>query len=201
MYNNFPKLLISTLRNNDFNINLDSHKDILSKLKFISKIQEGEKINVKYLYVQQDGFMTKLSRTFYNLDNRGNTLNFVENTVKRSFEIIKLYINSDKLSERTICYNIIKDLEISKSGILNLMKTYIHDNMFISRMETLMDDIDINLLEIKSKVPENEFKKFISESDTLRGTESLLEIDSGSKLLKVSHETDKDNNKYNKSKI
>jgi hypothetical protein len=124
MYNNFPKLLISTLRNNDFNINLDSHKDILSKLKFISKIQEGEKINVKYLYVQQDGFMTKLSRTFYNLDNRGNTLNFVENTVKRSFEIIKLYINSDKLSERTICYNIIKDLEISKSGILNLMKTY-----------------------------------------------------------------------------
>jgi hypothetical protein len=47
----------------------------------------------------------------------------------------------------------------------------------------------------------NEFKKFISESDSLRGTESLLEIDSGSKLLKVSHETDKDNNKYNKSKI
>lgn len=167
MYTNFPKLLISTLRNNDFNINLDSHKDILSKLKFISKIQEGEKINVKYLYVQQDGFMTKLSRTFYNLDNRGNTLNFVENTVKRSFEIIRLYVNSDKVSERTICYNIIKDLEISKSGILNLMKTYIHDNMFISRMETLMDDIDIHLLEIKSKVPENEFKKFILESEQI----------------------------------
>lgn len=165
MYTNFPKLIISAVRNSDFNVNIDSHKDILSKLKFISKVQEGEKINVRYLYVQQDGFMTKLSRTFYNLDNRGNTLNFVENTIKRSLEIITLYINSDKLSDRKLCYNIIKDLDKSKSGIINLIKTYIQDNMFIARMETLLDEIEAKISELKSKIPEDEYKNIISNNE------------------------------------
>lgn len=156
MNTNLAKIFISSVRNNDLYINVDSHKDILSKLKFISKIQEGEKINVKHLYVQQDGFLTKLSRTFYNLDNRCNTLNFIENTINRSFEIISLYIISDKLSDRKISYIIVKDLENAKAGISNLMKTYINDNMFISRMETLLDNINSKTFEIYSKIPKNE---------------------------------------------
>lgn len=162
MNTNLAKIFISSVRNNDLYINVDSHKDILSKLKFISKIQEGEKINVKHLYVQQDGFLTKLSRTFYNLDNRCNTLNFIENTINRSFEIISLYIISDKLSDRKISYIIVKDLENAKAGILNLMKTYVNDNMFISRMETLLDNINSKIFEIYSKIPDSELMYFNS---------------------------------------
>jgi hypothetical protein len=124
---------------------MDSHKDMISKLKFISKVQEGEKINVRGLFIQQDGITTRLSRTFYNLDNRGNTLNFVENTVKRCFEIISLYKRSENESERQICLSILDDLTKSKIGIINLMKTYEHDIMFISRMETLLDEIDTQI--------------------------------------------------------
>ena len=37
--------------------------DVLSKIKFIGRWQKGDKINVKYLYVQPDSWWTRLSNT------------------------------------------------------------------------------------------------------------------------------------------
>ena len=60
-----------------FNINnMESDKEVISRLKFIGKIQKGEKINVKYMFVQPKGIATRISRTIINQDNRNNTLNF-----------------------------------------------------------------------------------------------------------------------------
>ena len=52
-----------------YNINtqrMDTNKEIVSRLKFIGRIQKGEKINTRHMYVQQDDLTTTISRTFIN---------------------------------------------------------------------------------------------------------------------------------------
>ena len=136
------------------NINTDmdnsSDQDTISKLKFIAKLQKGEKINVRYMYIQPDGFVTRFSRTFINIDNRENTLTFIRGTIKRSFEIIKEYLYlENKDSRKQTAINIIEDLKQAQGGIQNLKHTYIEDPMFGSKMDTLMEDINSRITEIE----------------------------------------------------
>jgi hypothetical protein len=60
----------SPLQNKEMELN----EDVISKLKFLGRVQKGEKINVRHMFVQPDGLATKISRSFINLDSRGNTL-------------------------------------------------------------------------------------------------------------------------------
>ena len=126
---------------------MDSLKENLSKLKFISKIQKGDKINVRYLYVQPSGFLTSLSRSFFYQDNRGNTLNFVHNTIYKTFEIIDNLENNNNNNtiEKALGNNITYDLENSKNGLLNLKETYIEDIKFCCDIDTLIQLIDAKI--------------------------------------------------------
>ena len=94
---NFLPIIFSIFKDREINVtNMESDKEVISRLKFISRINGGEKINVRYMFVQQDDIATKISRTLYYKDNRRNALSFIKNTIKRSFEIIKFYKNSNK---------------------------------------------------------------------------------------------------------
>ena len=96
-----------------------NHREVLSRLKFISKIQTGEKINLRYMYIQNDGLITQFFRTLFP-DNRIKTFAFVTETVNKSFEILKFYGTSAKLSEQIMCRNLIYDLKESKNCLVNL---------------------------------------------------------------------------------
>ena len=126
---------------------------IISRLKFIGKVQKGDKINVKYMFIQPDGIFTRISRSLINHDNRNNTLNFVRNTITRSFDIIASYSLSNKELNRTIRLHIIKDLEQSKIGLLNLKDTYLSDIKFTCDIDTLLQEIDAKLLDVEQKDP------------------------------------------------
>ena len=119
--------------------------EVISKLKFIGKIQKGEKINVKYLYVQPTNWFTRLSRTFYSTDNRMNAFNFIESTINRSFEIITVNrqnktSTSDKLID-TITY----DLREAIIGMTNFKDTYKDDVMFCCKLDTLIENISYRI--------------------------------------------------------
>jgi hypothetical protein len=126
---------------------------IISRLKFIGKVQKGDKINVKYMFIQPDGIFTRISRSLINHDNRNNTLNFVRNTITRSFDIIVSYTLSNKELHRNIRLHIIKDLEQSKIGLLNLKDTYLSDIKFTCDIDTLLQEIDAKLLDVEQKNP------------------------------------------------
>lgn len=128
--------------------------EIISRLKFISKIEPNEKINIRHLFVQPDNITTKISRTFINPDTRKNTLFFIKTTVERSFELVTFYLKSSKPSEVAICMSIIKDIENSKIGIMNLNATYINDRMFCCDIETLLQNINARLSGLKEEYPE-----------------------------------------------
>lgn len=125
---------------------MESNREIISKLKFISRLQKTEKINSKLLYVQQDGIITQFLRTIFQ-DNRFKTLTFVQDTINKSFELITYYDKSPRTSERIMCSNIIDDLRKSKTGLSNLKETYFDDSKFCCDIDTLLQLIDAKLIE------------------------------------------------------
>jgi len=150
----YVPLLISVFKDtSNFNINsMESDKEVISRLKFIGKVQKGEKINVKYMFVQPEGIATRISRTLINQCNRQNTLNFVRNTIKRTFEIINNYRDSKNDSHRHICGHIIYDLKQSWKGIVNIKSTYINDLKVCCDLDTLLQEIEAFLTTIENDI-------------------------------------------------
>ena len=134
---------------------MDSTKEVISSLKFIGKLQKGDKINTKFMFRQQDGFFTKLSRTFINNDNRQNTLSFIQKIINSSLDVFMYYENSNKVSDKGMCINILEDLKQAKNGLQNLKHTYSDDLKFNCDIDTMIQIIDSHLLIIEPKYNNN----------------------------------------------
>ena len=150
---------------------MESNKEVISKLKFIGKLQKGEKINVRMLYVQQDGIVTQFLRTFLQ-DNRTKTLGFVQDTINKSFDLITYYEKSNRLSERIMSSNLIDDLKRSKNGLVNLKDTYCDDVKFCCDLETLLQLIDAKLIEY-NKYESTSLSSFTYDSSSQTNQPSL----------------------------
>lgn len=131
---------------------MDNNKETISRLKFIGKIQIGEKVNLKYMYIQEDGFLTQLSRTICQ-DNRSKTLIFLQDTINKSFEILKCYQKSKKKSDKIMCMNLAEDLRNCKTGLLHLKETYTEDIKFCCDIDTLIQMIQAKLCETELYLP------------------------------------------------
>jgi hypothetical protein len=123
---------------------MESNKETISRLKFIGKIQIGDKVNLKSMYIQPDGLVTQVLRSI-NQDNRNKTLIFLQDTISKTFEILKCYEKSVKNADQIMCSNLILDLKNSKMGINNLKETYTLDIKFVCDLDTLLQTIDAKL--------------------------------------------------------
>ena len=60
---------------------MSDNDQLISRLKFLSKINKNEKIDTKNLVVQPaDTYYTSLTRT-YKQDSRNNTLSFIQSII------------------------------------------------------------------------------------------------------------------------
>ena len=125
---------------------MESNSETISKLKLIGKLQNGDKLNTKYVFIQKDGFLTRLSRYFYYQDNRQNTINFVRNTIYSTFTLIITLKKSNKRYDNLILLNIVEDLESAKQGMVNLKNTYADDIKFCCDLETLLEAVEVELM-------------------------------------------------------
>lgn len=124
--------------------------DLIAKIKFISKIKQGEKINTKAgFFIQNDSLISRISRSFYYQDTRTNTISFIADTLTQVFHLLKLYMITSKLSDISMCINVIEDINNMKKGIINLQQTYQDDAIIVSKLETFVQEIDSKLLEFK----------------------------------------------------
>ncbi len=81
------------------NINMSAYNDVISNLKFIGRIEKGQKINTNYMLIQPDNIITSLSRTISNNDSRNKTFQFLKKNIDRSFELIEgMIMRIDTLS-------------------------------------------------------------------------------------------------------
>lgn len=134
-----------------FNTGMENNEEILSRLKFIGKIEKDEKINVRHVNRQPNNIMTKLQRSLLYPDNRGNALKFIKDVITRSFEIID---NCNIHSNTVVSKGIISDLLKAQQGILNLKYTYGDDTKFCCDMDVVIETINIKLLSLKETCPE-----------------------------------------------
>lgn len=131
---------------------MESNRETISRLKFIGKIQIGDKVNLKFMYMQPDGLMTQLSRSI-NQDNRTKTLIFLQDTINKTFEIFKFYEKSENNSEQIMCFNLYNDLKLSKQGLNNLKETYSTDVKFTCDIDTLIQTIDGKIADMDLNSP------------------------------------------------
>ena len=132
------------------NINIEKNRETITKLKFIGTFQNGEKIDVKNLKIEQNNFFTPIKRMLYG-DGRNNTIIFLTSTIERSFEIVQSFCNSDRKSEQIFCSNIIFDLIKATHGLKNIQKTYKEDKMFACNIDILIECIQAKITELKEK--------------------------------------------------
>ena len=118
----------------------------ISRLKFIGKIKKGEKINTRYMYIQPEGIVTTLSRTFFYQDNRVNSYNFCKETINNSLSILEEHEKINTHESAKICNNILTDLEEALKGLENLRITYIEDVKFCCDIDTIIELIKVRLL-------------------------------------------------------
>ena len=134
-------------KKNNINIsNEDLYNDIQSKIKFISKIEAHQKINVRGLFTQPENYYTILSRTIFNTCDRYETFEFLNYIVNKCFEIIELKHKSELIIDKEYCKNLMKDIFLSKRGIVNLIKTYFDDKIYCCKLETILENINTKML-------------------------------------------------------
>ncbi len=136
---------------------MESHEEVLSKLKFIGYIQKDEKINVKHVVRQPNTFFTKISRLFIYPDNRVNALKFIKEVISRSFELIDQYNYKNLLISKSIINDILK----AKQGIINLKFTYTEDTKFCCDLDVIIETITSRLSFLHSSQPDlfDEYKE------------------------------------------
>jgi len=127
-------------------------EDNISRLKFIGKIKKGEKIDIKNMLIQPNNMYTKIQRTFVIVDDRNNTLNFILETINKSFNELLIHLNKskDNLFDLNIASNMMLDLQSAKNGLNNLKDTYAEDLMFGCKIDTIIQDVEARLEDIKS---------------------------------------------------
>lgn len=147
---NTLKLMFAQDKNS---IILERNREIITRLKFISTFQPGEKINTSLLHIESNSIFTPIKRMI-NGESRSSTLQFISNTIDRSFEIINTLSFSDQLSDKMLCTTIISDMINTIQGLKNIQKTYHSDKLFGCTIDTIIDNIHAKCMELKLKKPD-----------------------------------------------
>ncbi len=150
----------------------ENQQDTITRLKFLGKVNKGEKINVKELTLQSEGYVTALSRSVWCVDNRNNTISFIQNTIQAAFNLIQLLSKNNGISDQELARTIIRDIGLAKIGINNLKTTYSEDTFFCCSVDTYVETVGARLLDLKSKLP----NLFVEDEEAENG-EKLLKTD------------------------
>jgi hypothetical protein len=137
-------------------------RDIVSKLKFLSKIDKHEKLDVASLSLVADTWYNNLFRLaktvaasqgfiWKTVESRKTALEFIETTTNEALGLAKELFSQTTTTtntfHRSLGQMIVATLE--ELDIESLKATYASDRMFISKVETFQDVLKNQLLELK----------------------------------------------------
>jgi hypothetical protein len=152
--------------------------NILVNLKIISKIAPNNKLKLlnNTTTIEKDGIASWLLR-WYHGDSREKTVNFIKNVVADSINMTNDIMNSTYINnkgrktayEETEFTKLLSTLSLikiemnnSKTGIVNLQKTYELDVQIISQLEVVTNKIDGHLSIIERKIREIQIIEIIN---------------------------------------
>jgi hypothetical protein len=125
-------------------------QDIISKLKFISKIEEGEKMVSEGVShppdIVPDTRWNNFLRTVrYASGSKKDTLNFIRDTSNCSLEIARRCFASKDQYHNRIAHLIIESLKEIDVGIQNIIKTNSKHRWFVAEVETFRQILDAKI--------------------------------------------------------
>nr|QBK86401.1 MAG: uncharacterized protein LCMAC102_01960 [Marseillevirus LCMAC102] len=130
-----------------------SVQDIVSKLKFMSKIKEGEIVDVQSLTLMEKGWGTSAYRTLVARgESRKATLEFFRIVIGEAFDLASRYLKRDGQFFHDIGSMIVVALQEAKSGLANHSKTYKDDRMHMSKIETLVQTLDTRSIDLTRQI-------------------------------------------------
>jgi hypothetical protein len=144
--------------------------NILVNLKIISKIAPNNKLKLIHntTTIEKEGIASWLLR-WYNGDSREKTVNFIKVVLADAINMTNDIMNSTYINNKnrrttyeeteytkslSTLFLIKNEMNNSKSGIINLQKTYELDIQIISQLEVVMNKIDGHLGIIERKLKE-----------------------------------------------
>ena len=158
--------------------NDDRVQVITSRLKFMSKIKTGEKINIRELYIRDnESVVQRFLRSIKNyatiisgaeiVESKDATLQFIRETLNTAIDLIIIYKGQDDQFKTKLAELLIKNLEDAKGGISNIINTYNYDRKFLAEASATIETIEAKISSMKEK-------KLIS-SDTLTDLSFMLD--------------------------
>merc|ERR1711907_739193 len=131
--------------NNENNYNKDELDNILLKLNIISQLKENDKLVVNNNDFKIDNNNLQFVKRWYYSENRENTLNklneLMDTTVK--------FIDDNHINK--ILRRILFSLKSSINGINYLKLTYKNDVNIITKIDLLIENINIKINELELK--------------------------------------------------
>lgn len=125
---------------------------ILSNLKFISKIKEGDIVNIETKTLSERSFITSLKRTISRMESRKTAFEFFRTTVNDAVNIAQLYSHGSNSVQQETFKNIIIELRNCQQGLENHILTYGDDNMHKSKIEALMTTLNTKLSSLEENI-------------------------------------------------
>jgi hypothetical protein len=135
-------------------ISSDSRHQALTRLKFIGKLQPGDKIDSKNIKVESPSLWTPIKRLFLTGDSRDTSLDFFRSTIERCLEIVAGKLSSSAVSDKIFCAHTLKDLIRAVTGLQNSQKTYADDNFTVCELEVLIQGVQARIFEIQKSFPD-----------------------------------------------
>ena len=114
------------------------NRETLLRLRLITNIKEGEKIDTHYISIQPNTYMTKLYRYLYS-ESLSNTVVFLRNTVNQSIALWTAEKDPKKKAD------IQSDLKNAELGLIALSESYHTDMRIVSELESIVAIISRSL--------------------------------------------------------
>lgn len=131
----------------------ESVRDMISKLKFISKIREDEKIDVKRMFIVKPDPASIIHRTLISRETRDDTYDFLKTTIDQAISMISLYIGEKITFNSAIAKMLVENLKNTREGLENIGKTYekVGDLNFVCKINSLIETMNVKIqIQIKN---------------------------------------------------
>lgn len=149
----------------------DVMHDLLNKLRVISKIKEGQKLDTANgLNVYTEGWVNWLLRK-WNRDNKDEGIRNLRDLYKALQQSVETVINESKKSMATyVLINAASELKASVKGLDNMCKTYANFPTTVAALDGILKDyVIVTYSSLMEAIPEDKLTKDLQESITYGG--------------------------------
>lgn len=167
------------------------NKDVestISRLKFLSRVEKGDKINIKTLSIERNSNWWSSMKRFVFSENRNTCFEFIQTTFNQAFDVLISTIQTKNAMNDCFAVQILSDIQNAKTGVGNLQHTYENDHMYASQLSVLIESADRKTQDLISNHSFLKSYNVTTDSHNQSRHDTVNELQHGSKQYSKSNE-------------